>query len=60
MTTHLQPWFAACPKGLESLLASELAALGASGLRETVAGPWLVPEALRARFARPCQLRLIS
>jgi len=29
-------------------------------LRETVAGPWLNPEALRARFARPCQLRLIS
>ena len=24
-------------------------------LRETVAGPWLDPEALRARFARPCQ-----
>ena len=29
-------------------------------LRETVAGPWLDPEALRARFARPCQLRFIS
>ncbi len=29
-------------------------------LRETVAGPWLVPEALRALFARPFQLRLIS
>ncbi len=28
-------------------------------LRETVAGPWLHPEALRARFARPCQLRLV-
>ena len=28
-------------------------------LRETVAGPWLDPEALRARFARPCQLRLV-
>ena len=29
-------------------------------LRETVAGPWLDPEALRARFAQPCQLRFIS
>ncbi len=29
-------------------------------LRETVAGPWLDPEVLRARFARPCQLRFIS
>ncbi|MCP3946211.1 transposase family protein, partial [Herbaspirillum sp.] len=29
-------------------------------LRETVAGPWLEPEALRARFARRCQLRFIS
>jgi len=28
-------------------------------LRETVAGPWLDPEALRARFTRPCQLRFI-
>lgn len=31
-------WFATCPKGLEGLLASELAALGASSTRETVAG----------------------
>ena len=29
-------------------------------LRETVAGPWLDAPALRARFARPCQLRFIS
>jgi 23S rRNA (guanine2445-N2)-methyltransferase / 23S rRNA (guanine2069-N7)-methyltransferase len=38
MSSHLQPWFAACPKGLESLLAAELAALGATSVRETVAG----------------------
>lgn len=31
-------WFAACPKGLEGLLASELQTLGAGGTRETVAG----------------------
>ncbi|MEZ5528910.1 MAG: bifunctional 23S rRNA (guanine(2069)-N(7))-methyltransferase RlmK/23S rRNA (guanine(2445)-N(2))-methyltransferase RlmL [Porticoccaceae bacterium] len=31
-------WFASCPKGLEALLASELAGLGASSTRETVAG----------------------
>lgn len=31
-------WFAACPKGLEGLLAAELAALGATATRETVAG----------------------
>lgn len=31
-------WFAACPKGLEGLLAAELAALGATMTRETVAG----------------------
>ena len=31
-------WFAACPKGLEALLAAELAALGAQQTRETVAG----------------------
>ena len=31
-------WFATCPKGLESLLAAELSALGASATRETVAG----------------------
>lgn len=29
-------------------------------LRETVAGPWLDPEALRVLFARPFQLRFIS
>lgn len=28
-------------------------------LRETVAGPWLDPEAMRARFDRPKQLRLL-
>jgi 23S rRNA (guanine2445-N2)-methyltransferase / 23S rRNA (guanine2069-N7)-methyltransferase len=31
-------WFAACPKGLEALLAAELAMLGAQSTRETVAG----------------------
>jgi 23S rRNA (guanine2445-N2)-methyltransferase / 23S rRNA (guanine2069-N7)-methyltransferase len=31
-------WFATCPKGLEGLLAAELAALGAGSTRETVAG----------------------
>jgi len=31
-------WFATCPKGLEALLAEELAALGAAKTRETVAG----------------------
>ncbi|MDH4039180.1 MAG: bifunctional 23S rRNA (guanine(2069)-N(7))-methyltransferase RlmK/23S rRNA (guanine(2445)-N(2))-methyltransferase RlmL [Gammaproteobacteria bacterium] len=43
-------WFAACPKGLESLLAAELAALGASGTRETVAGVYFTgPVALAYR-----------
>lgn len=32
------PYFAACPKGLEELLASELASLGASEVRQTIAG----------------------
>ncbi|MEH6589769.1 MAG: bifunctional 23S rRNA (guanine(2069)-N(7))-methyltransferase RlmK/23S rRNA (guanine(2445)-N(2))-methyltransferase RlmL [Halioglobus sp.] len=31
-------WFAACPKGLEGLLGEELATLGGTSLRETVAG----------------------
>lgn len=31
-------WFAACPKSLESLLAAELASLGATATRETVSG----------------------
>lgn len=31
-------WFGACPKGLEPLLAAELASLGASTTRETAAG----------------------
>jgi 23S rRNA (guanine2445-N2)-methyltransferase / 23S rRNA (guanine2069-N7)-methyltransferase len=33
-----QPWFASCPRGLESLLLEELRQLGAENLRETVAG----------------------
>ena len=32
------PFFAACPKGLEELLANELASLGAREVRQTVAG----------------------
>lgn len=31
-------YFSSCPKGIEGLLASELADLGASGIRETIAG----------------------
>ncbi|MFV8816628.1 bifunctional 23S rRNA (guanine(2069)-N(7))-methyltransferase RlmK/23S rRNA (guanine(2445)-N(2))-methyltransferase RlmL [Haliea sp. E17] len=31
-------WFAACPRGLESLLQEELTGLGASDVRETIAG----------------------
>ena len=31
-------WFATCPKGVEALLATELATLGAASTRETVAG----------------------
>ena len=31
-------WFATCPKGVESLLAQELTALGAETVRESVAG----------------------
>ncbi len=31
-------WFATCPKGVEALLAAELATLGAASTRETVAG----------------------
>ncbi|WP_461482003.1 bifunctional 23S rRNA (guanine(2069)-N(7))-methyltransferase RlmK/23S rRNA (guanine(2445)-N(2))-methyltransferase RlmL [Porticoccus sp.] len=34
----MRMWFASCPKGLEALLASELANLGAEKTRETVAG----------------------
>jgi 23S rRNA (guanine2445-N2)-methyltransferase / 23S rRNA (guanine2069-N7)-methyltransferase len=34
-------WFASCPKGLESLLASELTSLGAGKTRETVAGVYM-------------------
>jgi len=37
-TVEASPWFAACPKGIESLLAAELASLGADSTRETVAG----------------------
>lgn len=37
-STDTHDWFATCPKGVESLLLSELASLGAQGTRETVAG----------------------
>ncbi len=43
-------WFAACPKGLEALLATELTILGASSTRETVAGVYFTgPVALGYR-----------
>ncbi|GAB5450029.1 MAG: bifunctional 23S rRNA (guanine(2069)-N(7))-methyltransferase RlmK/23S rRNA (guanine(2445)-N(2))-methyltransferase RlmL [Halioglobus sp.] len=35
---NAREWFATCPKGVESLLAHELATLGADDFRETVAG----------------------
>ena len=45
-----EPWFATCPKGLESLLAAELLELGASATRETVAGVYFDgPQALAYR-----------
>ena len=34
----IQRWFAACPKGIELLLADELRALGAEDAREALAG----------------------
>lgn len=43
-------WFATCPKGVESLLAAELATLGAASTRETVAGVHFIgPRALAYR-----------
>jgi len=43
-------WFAACPKGIEGLLAAELATLGAATTRETVAGVYFTgPVALAYR-----------
>jgi len=41
MTTH---YFAACPKSLENLLLQELLSLGASDVRETVAGVYFSGE----------------
>ncbi len=38
VSTEQREWFAACPKGIESLLQDELQTLGAEGVRETVAG----------------------
>ena len=37
-SVDINSWFATCPKGVESLLATELSALGAQTTRETVAG----------------------
>lgn len=45
-------WFATCPKGVESLLAQELAALGADNVRETVAGVYF--DGSRAVMYRAC------
>ncbi|MEE4144076.1 MAG: bifunctional 23S rRNA (guanine(2069)-N(7))-methyltransferase RlmK/23S rRNA (guanine(2445)-N(2))-methyltransferase RlmL [Halieaceae bacterium] len=43
-------WFAACPKGIEGLLAAELVTLGAAATRETVAGVYFTgPVALAYR-----------
>jgi 23S rRNA (guanine2445-N2)-methyltransferase / 23S rRNA (guanine2069-N7)-methyltransferase len=36
--TGARRWFATCPKGVEGLLVAELSALGATAIRETVAG----------------------
>ncbi|MGS2722400.1 bifunctional 23S rRNA (guanine(2069)-N(7))-methyltransferase RlmK/23S rRNA (guanine(2445)-N(2))-methyltransferase RlmL [Porticoccus sp. GXU_MW_L64] len=38
MTSEPFEWLASCPKGLEQLLAGELKTLGATDIRETVAG----------------------
>jgi 23S rRNA (guanine2445-N2)-methyltransferase / 23S rRNA (guanine2069-N7)-methyltransferase len=38
INTDTNAWFATCPKGVESLLASELSSLGAETTRETIAG----------------------
>ncbi len=53
MTESQQPtWFAACPKGIESLLAHELSTLGADATRETVAGVYF--EGTQAVAYRAC------
>ncbi|MEH6571090.1 MAG: bifunctional 23S rRNA (guanine(2069)-N(7))-methyltransferase RlmK/23S rRNA (guanine(2445)-N(2))-methyltransferase RlmL [Halioglobus sp.] len=39
-SSSTQQWFAACPRGLEGLLAGELVDLGALSTRETVAGAY--------------------
>lgn len=47
-----QPWFASCPRGLESLLLDELRQLGAEDARETVAGcSFTAPLAVAYRVA---------
>ena len=37
-STQTRDWYAACPRGLENLLASELQTFGAQQVRETMAG----------------------
>lgn len=50
ISTDMNAWFATCPKGVESLLADELASLGADSTRETVAGVYFTgPRALAYR-----------
>ena len=44
MTSTKKHWLASCPKGLEQLLANELSELGASDIRETVAGVYFQGE----------------
>jgi 23S rRNA (guanine2445-N2)-methyltransferase / 23S rRNA (guanine2069-N7)-methyltransferase len=60
-------FFATCPKGLESLLAAELSGLGASDIKETVAGVAFSGElevayraCLWSRFASRIALSLVS
>lgn len=48
----LAEYFAACPKGLENLLFTELTSLGASSVRETVAGVYFSGE--RIDLYRAC------
>ena len=45
-------WFAACPRGLENLLAAELDSLGAERTRETVAGVVRIPPSTPITFVR--------
>ncbi len=51
----MQDFFATCPKGIEQLLAQELAGLGCEDIRETVAGV-----SFRANLATACRVCLWS